>query len=486
MIRLIVFITGAAVMVLELLGSRILAPFVGSSLLVWTNLIGIILASLSFGYWLGGQVADRVAKLSMVGRLLILAATTVSLTRIIYEPLLAALQETGLTLHTQALLGSIILFVVPSTLLAMVSPYAVRLTLQTVNTSGSTVGRLSALATLGSIIGTFSAGLWLIPTFGTKMLLVLLAAVLLVLALPVVITQKREAVLWVVALALTVIAAHTPSFLHVTDVDTAYSHIWIQDVTLRNGNHLRLFRQNHDLSSGMDLDHPDQLVFPYTQAYELAFSYQPAIQHSLLIGGAAYSYPKYYLKAHPTATMDVVEIDPAVTTLAQQYFQLALDPRLRIFHQDARIFLNTTYQQYDAIFVDAFNSETIPFHLTTREVVAQTKRLLSDQGQVVMNIIGSVTGTNSRFLWAEYATYQTLYPFVTIYQVDPTVPRDQTQNVMLIAHRSAPVITNNPTDQTVARALSGLVDKPLTTEQVLTDDFAPVEYLVARAVTNPN
>lgn len=484
MIKLIVFVTGAAVMVLELLGSRILAPFVGSSLLVWTNLIGIILASLSFGYWLGGRLADRATRLAMVGYILTLAAAAIAGIRLLYEPVLVALQHTTLALHWQALFGGIILFSLPSIMLAMVSPYAVRLTLSQINSSGRTVGQLSALATLGSIIGTFGAGLWLIPTFGTKTLLVLLGAMLLTLALPVVVSQKRGLALWLAVVALITFAARTAPYLLVTEFDTPYSHIWIHNGATANGRTVRYFRQNHDYSSGMYLDDPTALVFQYTQVYDLAFAYQPDITHSLLIGGAAYSYPKNYLAAHPAATIDVVEIDPAVTLLAKKYFALKDDPRLRIFHQDARIFINSATDTYDAVFIDAFNSETIPFHLTTVEVAARLRRLVSDKGMVVMNIIASLRGENSRFLWAEYATYKTRFPFVTVYQVDPTTSPQQTQNIILIAHATTPTVLNLPTDPIVSRSLLSRLDSPLLTEQALTDNYAPVEYLVAHAVSN--
>lgn len=484
MIGVIVFVTGGSIMVLELLGSRMLAPYVGSSLLVWTNIIGIILASLSFGYWLGGNIADRSAHRIVMGRILLLAAASIAVVRALYEPLLLALQYTPFALHWQAFLGGVVLFVVPSTLLAMISPYAVRLTLDKVAHSGSTVGRLSALATVGSIVGTFGAGLWLIPTFGTKTILMLLGLTLLLLALPVLVKRPRHILLWLIVGILTVAANRLTQSNDVLEFDTAYSQIWIYDQPNAQGRNVRWFRQNHDASSAMYLDDPAELVFSYTRAYDLAFSYNPAIEKSLLIGGAAYSYPKHYLASYPEATIDVVEIDPAVTDLARQFYNLKDDPRLQIFHQDARIFLNTARDSYDAIFFDAFNSETIPFHLTTQEVATATRRLLSDNGLVVMNIIASVSGPNSRFLWAEYVTYQTRFPHVTVYQVDPTISPEQTQNIILIAHTTAPTLAAEPLNQTVRDTLAGHIDPPHDTGSVLTDNFAPVEYLVAHAVTD--
>ncbi len=483
MIGLTVFVTGAAVMILELLGSRMLAPYVGSSLLVWTNVIGIILASMSLGYWLGGRIADRSTKQVVIGRIVTLAAGSIALIRVLYEPILLALQQTHLALHWQALLGGIILFCIPSALLAMISPYAVRLSVRRVANSGSTVGRLSALATVGSIVGTFAAGLWLIPTIGTHALLTTLSILLLLLATPYVYRHTRDIVAWIVVLVGTLAATQSTSPVHVRSIDTAYSQIWIYDTISQDGQPVRMLRQNHDASSAMYINNPTDLVFPYTQAYDIAFSYVPTITHALVIGGAAYSYPKHLLK-QPNITVDVVEIDPRVTQLASDYFALPASPRLRIFSQDARPFLNTTKDTYDVIYFDVFNSETIPFHVTTQEVVQSVASHLRDNGMVVMNIIASASGKNSRFLWSEYATYKTVFPYVTVLQVDPSIPRDHTQNIILTAQKNPPVLQQPPINTTVANALAQPVTPPSDSGMVLTDDFAPVEYLVAHAVTD--
>lgn len=483
MISLTVFVTGAAVMILELLGSRMLAPYVGSSLLVWTNVIGIILASMSLGYWLGGRIADRSTQRVVVGRIVTVAAGSITLMRALYEPILLMLQQTHLALHWQALLGGIILFFIPSALLAMISPYAVRLSVREVASSGSTVGRLSALATVGSIVGTFAAGLWLIPTVGTHTLLTILSVILLLLATPYVYGHARDIAVWIVILAGTLATTQASSPLHVQSIDTAYSQIWIYDTTSQDGQPIRMFQQNHDASSAMYINNTTDLVFPYTRAYDIAFSYVPTINHVLMIGGAAYSYPKHLLE-QPDLTVDVVEIDPRVTQLASDYFALPTTPRLRTFSQDARPFLNTTKDVYDVIYFDVFNSETIPFHVTTQEVVQSVASHLRDNGMIVMNIIASASGPNSRFLWSEYATYKTVFPYVRVFQVDPATPLTHPQNIILTAQKNPPVQQRSPMNDTVAKALAQPVTPPTDSGMVLTDDFAPVEYLVAHAVTD--
>lgn len=484
MIPLTVFCSGALVMIVELLGTRVLAPFVGGSLIVWTNLIGVIMVSLSLGYWLGGVVADRSASRANLGKILILAASAVALLRIIFEPVMVLIQSTNLTLPWQSFFGGLALFFLPSLFLGMVTPYAVKLTLHQLDKSGRTVGQLSALSTMGSIVGTFSAGFLLIPFFGTKTLLVVVAAILLALALALILPSHQHRLFWSFALLLTAGGLFWPGTLNTLDFDTPYSHVWIRIIKDHaTGRPIKLLQQNHDMSSGVYVDDPTTLAFEYTRVFDLAFSYQPDIKNTLMIGGAAYSYPQFVLANHPGTMVDVVEIDPAITNLAKQYFGLTNNPRLQTFPADARTVLNGNQKKYDAIFFDAFNAESAPFYLTTSEVAGKAFHSVTNNGLVVLNIVSSLDGRNSRFLWDEYATYRQFFPYVTVYPVNPSLPKTTTQNIVLIAHKSTPQISNPPTDQTVATALQYHLDQPLLAGTVLTDDYAPVEYLVARALT---
>ena len=200
-----------------------------------------------------------------------------------------------------------------------------------------------------------------------------------------------------------------------------------------------------------------------------------------MLGGAAYSYPKDFLSQYSTARMDVVEIDPGVTQLARQYFGLRDDPRLRIYDEDGRIFLNNTEEKYDVIFGDAFSSfYALPFHLTTREAVQKKYDILNDGGVVVVNIISTLEGKGSKFLQAEYKTYQSIFPQVYLFPVQSTVDTGQAQNIILVALKSdKPAPLYNTEDEEMAGYLTHFIQPKISEDiPVLTDDFAPVDNYI--------
>ena len=198
-----------------------------------------------------------------------------------------------------------------------------------------------------------------------------------------------------------------------------------------------------------------------------------------MIGGAGYSYPKEYLKTYPNAEMDVVEIDPQMTEIAKKYFRLEENPRLKIIHQDGRIFLNNAdSNKYDAVLMDAFGSLfSVPFQLTTIESVEQINRVLKPEGVVIFNIGGALEGTSSRFLQAEYATYKKVFPQVFIFKVNPEKTDSEIQNLIMLASKSETPISFESQDAEISRLFAHLYDKEFSTNQpVLTDELAPVEY----------
>lgn len=182
-LEITVFVCGAVVMIFELVGSRVLGPYFGTSIFVWTSLIGIILGSLSLGYYLGGKIADKKPNLSNLSLIILLASISIGLTIFIKDSLLVILQINFTDIRLASALASLILFLPASMLLGMVSPYAVKLKIENLNTSGRAVGNLYAISTVGSIIGTFLSGFYLIPRFGTNKLLMILAITLIAVSL---------------------------------------------------------------------------------------------------------------------------------------------------------------------------------------------------------------------------------------------------------------------------------------------------------------
>jgi spermidine synthase len=481
-----VFACGALVMIYEIIGSRLLSPYIGSSTYVWTSLIGVILAALSLGYWLGGKTADRKPDLKILAAALFLAGGAVAVTIFFKDVVLAVIAQSPVILEIKALIAALILFAPASVLLGFVTPYAVKLKMSDLADSGKTVGRLYALSTVGSILGTFLAGFFLIPFVGSTRTLYGIAAALLALSLllaPFALTKTNLTILIIFVFGVT--ATELQNYylfktkdLH--DIDTEYSRVQIFTMTDEpTGRKVRAMAIDpYFIQSKMYLD-SDDLASEYAKFYHLIRHFKPDFQNTLLIGGAGYSFPKDYLKTYPDKNIDVVEIDPQMTEIARKYFRLEDHPRLAIFHEDGRTFLNRAESgKYDAVLMDAFGSLfSVPFQLTTVEAVAEIARTLKDDGLVVFNVGGAVAGPSSRFLQAELATYRRIFPRVLLFKVRPERADTEVQNLIIVAlksENSAPLQTE---DAEISRLLAAIEQNyEQIPAEILTDELAPVEY----------
>ncbi len=476
-LAVVVFTCGAVVMMFELLGSRILAPYSGTSLYVWTNIIGVILGSLSLGYWLGGRLADRYPRPRGLFFIILAAAALVMLVNFIKSPFRAGLQSRVEDPRWASLWSSLVLFAPTGVLLGMVSPYAVRLALDSADHSGRTVGTLYALSTAGSIAGTFLAGFVLIPAQGTTGLLTILALCLAAAALVVLLAAREpkagNPALFAAGAALFLLPPLIKS--DSTVVESEYNSIRIYDIveaeTLRD---MRVLELNNYQNSGMYLDNGDP-AYDYLQFFRLPEHFVPGFNKALLVGAGAYSFPKYYLARYPQARLDVVEIDPKLTALARQHFALADNPRMRLFHEDGRTYLNRCREKYDAIYFDVFRSMySVPDHLTTLESARQASRCLTENGVAVYNLLGAVDGQSSRFIRAEITTLKQVFPHVYVFLVQDGRDRQTAQNIICVAGRHALPSLTNP-DPALDRMLgSSLIRDDLSfNAPVFTDDYFP-------------
>ncbi|MGB6371016.1 MAG: fused MFS/spermidine synthase [Atribacterota bacterium] len=489
LLEIVVFVCGAVVMMFELVGSRVLGPYFGTSLFVWTSLIGIILGSLSFGYYLGGKIADKKSSFKSLSLIIFLAAISIGLTVLIKDFWLFVLQNSFTDIRTSSVLASLGLFLPASVFLGMVSPYAVKLKIKNLNTSASTVGNLYAISTTGSIFGTFLAGFYLIPHFGTNKLLIILSITLIIISLA--LSAKKDTRIKLSVFAIVVIGWFVISGLNYMlpksgfiDVDTAYNRIWIYNrIDFRTNKIVKMMGINNENNSSMFLD-SDELVNEYTKYYHLAKHFNPNFKKTLMLGGAGYSYPKDFLHKYPEATIDVVEIDPKVTELAKKYFRLEENPRLTIYHEDGRVFLNKTQGKYDVIFGDAFNSlHSLPYQLTTKEAVQKKYNILNDDGIVILNIISAIEGEKGKFLRAEYATYKSLFPQVYLFPVAYSGASNIVQNIILVALKSEKDQTFNDSDPKLNEYLQHLWKKTVDADiPILTDNFAPVAYYINKTI----
>jgi spermidine synthase len=479
-----VFICGAVVMIYEINGSRILAPFIGTSTYIWTSLIGVILASLSLGYWYGGKIADKRPRVSILASLIFLAGGLVSVTILTKEVVLGAVAGLPAGLEVKAFLSSLFLFAPASVVLGCVLPYASKLRLSSLADSGKTVGRLYAVSTVGSILGTFAAGFFLIPFVGSTRTLHIIAGALFITSLFLAPFALDRVKVLAITIFLTGVAFNeivaVVQWRHngFQAIDTQYARLSLfQTVHPSTGREIQaLTNDPYFTQSAMFLD-SDELVFDYNKFFHLVRHFDPNFKHSLMIGGAGYSFPRDYLKVYPTATIDVVEIDPTMTDLARKHFRLIDDQRLNIFHEDARVFINRAPdRQYDAIMMDAFGTLfSIPHHLTTFEAAQHLHRMLKDDGVLMINTGAALTGPGSRFLQAELNTLKLVFEDVRIFKVKGEYRDDELQNVMVVASKAA-IPAALSADPQIAAMLSHEYTMPTSEIAPLTDDLAPVEY----------
>ncbi|MFH1661961.1 MAG: fused MFS/spermidine synthase [Candidatus Falkowbacteria bacterium] len=484
-LEIIVFICGAAVMILEMVGSRILAPYLGTSIVVWTSLIGIILGCLSIGYWYGGKFADKNPNYKMFSFVIFLGAIFTGLIVFIKSFILIFILQNTSNIYLGTILSTISFFAIPSILLGMVSPYAVRLKMHAVSESGATVGNLYAISTIGSIVGTFAAGFFLIPFFGSINIIFFLSIILiltsvLAYAKNFIKTKIAGVLFFLLCFIVSSSLASASRENGLIDIDTQYNKIWIYKSIDKKTQRpiLNLVTDPFVKQSAMFLDNDDDLVFDYAKFYRLADHFKKDINHSLIIGGAAYSFPKDYLRKYPDAKIDVVEIDPELTEIAKKYFNLKDDPRLKIYHEDGRTFLNKIKNKYDVIYGDAFTSHiSIPYQLTTKEAVEKIYNALNNNGIALINIISAIEGRKGEFLRAEYLTYKNVFPQVYLFPVREPENGEEVQNIMLVALKSeeAPVFKND--NQELNKYLENLWTKEIDEDMpILIDDYAPVDF----------
>jgi len=352
LLELAVFLCGALVMIYEINGSRILAPFLGTSTYIWTSLIGVILAALSIGYWLGGKLADVKPSPAVLASAIFTAGGLVSITILIKEIVLSFISEMPVGLEMKALIGALVLFAPASIAFGFVLPFAVKIRILSLADSGQTVGRLYALSTIGSIAGTFSAGFILIPFVGSVRTLYLIAGLLFLIAValaPFSLTRKSITSLLLFAISITsseALSSYRYQLNKHQDIDTQYARLSIFEAgDPTTGKPIRAISNDpHFLQSAIFLD-DDELVFDYTRYFHLAKYFQPSLRNSLMIGGAGYSFPRDYIRKYPEARIDVVEIDPQMTAIARKYFRLEENARINIFHEDARVYLQNAEAQ---------------------------------------------------------------------------------------------------------------------------------------------
>ncbi len=500
MIRLLVFFGGVTSVGTEIAASRLVAPYFGDSTFIWANLIGITLTYLSIGYWIGGRFADSYPRPWVLYGATTVAALWSILLPYIAQPILRLSLDAFDNVDVGAFYGSfvavLLLLAVPIILLGFVTPYAVRLLIDSVDHAGNTSGRVYALSTIGSIAGSFLPVLVLIPWVGTARTFLILGTLLLVPSLvglwrlrswPVRATTAVATALVVlvpfVAAPENIRPAERGRIVYETESANNYIQVMEED-----GVYMLSLNDGHAVHSIYD---PDQLLtrgpWDYFMVGPLFVQDDgPAsIDNALFIGLAGGTSSKQLTAAYGPIPIDGVEIDPEIVEVGREYFDMN-EPNLNVITADGRYVMRTTDKTYDLIAVDAYKQPYIPFQLTTREFFAAAMDHLSDDGTLVINV--GRTEDDFRLVNAIASTMKEVFPSVYLIDVE------RYSNTMVVATKQpteigtfASAVAQQPEDSILRKVgersiATGNIREVTEVDTVFTDDHAPVQRLIDQII----
>jgi spermidine synthase len=505
-LRVLVFAGGFASIGVELTASRLLAPFFGNSTFIWASLIGLTLAFLSLGYFLGGKLADRRPEPDVLYAVAAVAAVAIGTIPFVARPLLTGSLEAFRELDAGAfygsLAGTLLLLAPPVTLLGFISPFAIRLQLSDVASAGKTAGSLYALSTIGSIAGSFIPVLVLIPLIGTSATFVALSLALLVPAMAGLVAMRARPLALaagLAALAVPALAAAAPAGVRPPDrgillheQESAYNYIQVVD---QDGRHSLILNEGHAVHSVYD---PDELLTGGPWDYFMiapmmveepqaaSVATMPGPHDALLIGLAGGTVARQLTAAYGPIPITGVEIDPAIDQVAREYFALGDLDNVTSVVADGRYALRTSDTAFDLIGVDAYRQPYIPFQLTSREFFQDVSAHLRPGGVAVVN--AGRTQTDFRLVEALASTMRDVFPYVVAIDVD------RYTNTILIGSQtllSADALIANVERLPDASPVHEVAGWSLTSGNiraidpgglVFTDDRAPVELVIDQMI----
>lgn len=495
-LKILTFASGAIVMALEISTSRILTPVFGSTIYTWGSLIGVILSGLSLGYFLGGKIADSHPRFDKIcGIVFSVGLFIIGIPFFASSVVNFSLDILPISQYTP-LLATFLLLMLPSVLLGFVSPYAIKLGTNTLQKVGNISGNLYAIATIGSIFGTFVTVFVLIPNLAVNQIIFGLGIMLIASSLvglktsPKILTISVIIILIVPWSSLSInTISHNGTLIF--EKETMFSHLDV--VEYGDNRSLYLDGMRH---SSMDINDPLDLVIDYTEFFHLGMLFNPKATDVLFVGGGGFTGPKNFLQLYPHTKIDVIEIDADVIDVAKTYFNLETTPRLQVFNDDARKHLFTFDKKYDLIVLDAYATNYVPYHLMTHEFFQILEKRLETNGVVVSNFVGSIEGNNSQLVRSVYKTMKETFPVAYVF---PTEERPtNVQNIMIVSSNQPyefdrelllEMAKDSPADYLVDELSKQehFYDKVVGTSDVpfLTDQFNPSEVLINPITKKP-
>jgi spermidine synthase len=495
----IMFIASFCSLVIEMVAGRILAPFVGVSIYTWTSIIGVILAGISIGAYIGGKLVDRFPFRKTLGWLLLLsgiaALTIIPLTNLV------ASYRFNLPLMIRIFIVTMVIFFLPGCILGTISPVVVRLTLKNLENAGNVIGKIYAVSTLGAIIGTFATGFLLISWMGTRSIILTMGIILILAALfsgALFKTRKAIAIFAIIA-APCIWAVYAFAYKIPLKENTYFykesDYYTIKLMTTTSSDQttsLKAMVLDNLIHSYVCLEDPLHIEYEYERIYSDVLKWKFKKDQnfkSLTIGGGGYTFPRYMEVVYPNAQIDVVEIDPEVTNIVYKHLGLSANTRIKSYNTDGRWFVMNHKEKYDLIFTDAYNDLSIPYHLTTKEFVAQLKSILNPDGLIMSNIIDNFQV--GAFLPSYIKTLREVFGPKNVYllSVSPNFENTRISTFIVIAGNGNLDIQDF--DDHVKSNLGGnstsvvvpdhLMGEFMTKRSPITilDDYAPVDNLIA-------
>jgi len=499
MAYIITFISSFCMLVIEIVAGRILAPFVGVSLYTWTSIIGVVLAGISIGAFFGGALADKYPFPKTLGWLLLLSGmATLSIAPVTN---LVAAHSFKTSLMVRIVTVTALTFFMPSFVLGTISPVVVKLALKNVETAGNVVGRIYAVSTLGSIIGTFTAGFFLISFMGTRNIILAMGGMLIATALGsgFLFRSKKPALatMFFPAFFLWAISGHafrpslTPGTVFYKESD--YYTIKVKDARSSDGiTPLKSLVLDNLVHSYVNTADPLHIEYRYEKVYSDILTWRfgkDAAFHSLTIGAGGYTFPRYMEVFYPNARIDVVEIDPEVTKTSYEHLGLPQTTRIRSYNEDGRWFVMNCRDRYDVVFFDAYNDLSIPYHLTTKEFAQMVRERMNPNGIVMTNIIDNFQ--QGSFLPSYIRTLRDVFGEKNVYliAISPAFEKIRISTFVVLATNGTMDINDftafmkihQGDDANSAVVPEEIVNRLLEKNYsvILTDDFAPVDNLIA-------
>jgi spermidine synthase len=492
---LLVFISSSSGLILEMIASRIMAPFAGTSIYTWTSVIGVALAGISFGNWLGGRLADRSASFQLLRRLYYVGGLTSLLIIPLTLPVMGSDPINGLPLQLRVLVSAALLFFVPCSVFGTISPVVIKLSLKDLTTAGGKVGSIYAVSTLGSIVGTFATGFFLISFFGTTMivwlisLLMLLTGAILCLLFSSEGRLNRQYFIEVGLVLVIFIAISAPNFLSgringFCFKETDYYCIRVQDGVTPDGRPAKAMMLDLLIHNFIVPDLAGLGGYGYEQVYGDVAKWMNRQNEKidlLVIGAGAFSFPRFIRSNFPDSSATALEIDPEVVEVAHDQFALSRNTDINIFTEDARTYMNRKdiAGKYSLVQGDAFLDVTPPYHLTTYEFNERVKNAMSSNGIYMVNLID--IGAYGDYLRSMLFTLHHSYKNIAVYVPGGDLYTPDRQTFVVVASNREDTYPETPNWKLFTYPeLQEYLSKGKAI--MLTDDYVPVDNLLLPVV----